>query len=181
MSKTEEPKCLKDKGVFILTGVIDEESTADAIEFILEANLNKSHKELHLIVNSGGGDVAAGFALIDVMAGSKIPVRTTGLGLIASMGLSIFIAGAKGRRVLTPNTMIMSHQYAAVTFGKEHELLAGRREFDLLTHAVIKHYRRHSALKTDKEVRKLLLPPHDVWLSAREAKKLGLCDIIKDI
>jgi ATP-dependent Clp protease protease subunit len=177
--KNKEYRTLKESGVFILTGTIDEESTADAIEFILEANLNKAHKSLTLVINSGGGEVYSGFALIDVMQGSKIPVHTTGLGMIASMGLSIFMAGAKGHRVLTPNTMIMSHQFSAWTFGKEHELLATQKELDLLSKNLIAHYKRHTGIKSDAQVRAKLLPASDVWLTAAEAKKLGICDHVK--
>lgn len=174
-------KELSDYGVHMLTGEITEESTDDAIKFILEANLNKTHKVLNLIVNSGGGDCTAGFALIDVMLGSKIPVHTTGLGILASMGLVIFIAGEKGKRVLTPNTLIMSHQYLAVAWGKEHELLANRKQHDILTKMVLTHYRRHTKLKTDEAIRKYLLPAHDVWLKASEAKRYGLCDQVRNV
>jgi ATP-dependent Clp protease protease subunit len=114
------------------------------------------------------------------MRGSAIPIRTIGLGQIASAGLMIFIAGEKGQRILTPNTSILSHQYSWGAFGKEHELFAQIKEFDLTTKRMIAHYTKCTGLNEEK-IREVLLPPQDIWLSSAEAKKLGLCDYVKDI
>jgi ATP-dependent Clp protease protease subunit len=92
----------------------------------------------------------------------------------------IFIAGAQGKRVLTPNTSILSHQYTWGSFGKEHELFAQVKEFDLTTKRLIAHYKKCTGL-AEEEIRSTLLPPQDVWLSAAEAKKLNICDHVKDI
>lgn len=152
-----------------------------AVEWILDANFTEERPEmLNLIITSPGGDLNAAFAMIDVMRGSAIPVRTIGLGQIASAGLMIFIAGEKGQRILTPNTSILSHQYSWGAIGKEHELFAQIKEFDLTTKKVIDHYKRCTGLP-DKKIREVLLPPQDVWLSPIEAKKLGLCDDVKDL
>src|SRR6516162_185141 len=109
-----DTKSLGDHGIYLLTGEIDESECEETIRFILEANLNNGHEYLTMIVNSPGGYVNAGFSLIDVMNGSKTEIRTVGLGILASMGLLIFIAGKKGKRSLTPNTMVMSHQWSGL-------------------------------------------------------------------
>jgi ATP-dependent Clp protease protease subunit len=114
------------------------------------------------------------------MRGSAIPIRTIGLGQIASAGLMIFIAGDKGMRILTPNTSILSHQYSWGAIGKEHELFATVKEFDLTTKKMIQHYKKCTGL-SEAKIREVLLPPQDVWLSPQEAKKLGLCDDVKDL
>ena len=156
-------------------------SVKTAVEWILEANFSEERPEImNLIITSPGGDLNAAFALIDVMRGSAIPIRTIGLGQIASAGLMIFIAGEKGMRILTPNTSILSHQYSWGAIGKEHELFATVREFDLTTKKMIQHYKKSTGL-TETQIREVLLPPQDVWLSPQEAKKLGLCDDIKDL
>jgi ATP-dependent Clp protease protease subunit len=152
-----------------------------AVEWILEANFAEERPEMmNLIITSPGGDLNAAFALIDVMRGSAIPIRTIGLGQIASAGLMIFIAGEKGQRILTPNTSILSHQYSWGAFGKEHELFATVKEFDLTTKKMISHYKKCTGL-SDAKIREVLLPPQDIWLSPPEAKKLGLCDDVKDL
>ena len=114
------------------------------------------------------------------MKGSSIPIRTIGMGLIASCGLVLFISGSKGRRFLTPNTSILSHQYSWGNYGKEHELFAQVKEYDLTTERMINHYKKCTGL-TEEEIREHLLPPQDIWLSAKEAKKLGLCDEVKEL
>jgi len=179
----KEVSSLQDAGYHLMMSEVDTGSCQSAIEWILEANFINTEKklpELNLIICSPGGDLTACFALIDVMRGSSIPIKTTGLGLIASCGLLLFISGTKGRRVLTPNTSILSHQFSWGTFGKEHELFAAQKEFDLTTTRMIKHYKKCTGL-TDKKIRKYLLPPQDMWLGAEEAKKLGICDKIKEI
>jgi ATP-dependent Clp protease protease subunit len=102
------------------------------------------------------------------------------MGMIASCGLLMFISGAKGKRILTPNTSILSHQYSWGSWGKEHELFARIKEFDLTTIRLMNHYKKCTGLK-DVEIREKLMPAHDVWLDAKEAKKLGLCDKVQDM
>ena len=174
---------LQEAGYHLIMEDIDTSSCKAAIEFILENNFNnevKKPKEINLIICSPGGDLSAAFALIDVMRGSSIPIKTTGLGMIASAGLLIFMSGEKGKRLLTPNTSILSHQFTWGSFGKEHELFAAVKEFDLTTKRMIKHYKKCTELP-DKDIRKYLLPPHDVWLDAKEAKKLGICDKVQEM
>ena len=168
-------------GIHLLMDDITADSCKDAIEFVLKQNLEKKkQKRLQFLICSNGGDVPSCFALIDVMRGSGIPIHTVGLGVIASCGLLLFITGAKGKRVLTPNTSILSHQYSWGNWGKEHELFAQVKEFELSSQRLINHYKRCTGLK-EKEIREYLLPPEDVWLSGNEAKKLGLCDSIRQI
>lgn len=152
-----------------------------AIEWLLEANFCEERPDmLNLLVCSPGGDLNAAFALVDTMRGSAIPIRTIGLGQIASAGLMVFIAGDKGQRILTPNTSILSHQYSWGAFGKEHELFAQIKEFDLTTKRMISHYKKCTGLK-ENQIREYLLPPQDIWLSAQESKTLGLCDEVKEL
>lgn len=166
---------------FLLMEEISLQSCKSAVEWIFEANFAEERPEmLNLIITSPGGDLNAAFALIDVMRGSALPIRTIGLGQIASAGLMIFIAGDKNMRILTPNTSILSHQYSWGAIGKEHELFATVREFDLTTKKMISHYKKCTGL-TEAKIREVLLPPQDVWLSPVEAKKLGLCDDVKDL
>jgi len=167
------------RGHHIFMSEVTQETMKPLIDWIIAENYNKEKKkeELTLGICSPGGDLNACFALVDIMKGSKIPIRTIGMGMIASCGLLMFISGEKGRRILTPNTSILSHQYSWGSFGKEHELFAAVKEFDLTTERMITHYKKCTGLN-EVAIRKYLLPPHDVWLSAKEAKKLGLCDKI---
>lgn len=154
-------------------------SCKPVIEWIIGANFSEETPEsLNLMICSPGGDLNAGFALTDVMRGSKIPVNTIGVGQIASAGLLIFLAGK--HRVLTPNTSILSHQYSYGSIGKHHELMASVKEFDLTSKRLIAAYKKYTKLN-EEEINNYLLPPHDVWLSSKEALKYGICDVVKEL
>jgi len=174
------PSTLSDHGVYYFCNEFSTSSTKDVITWILDSNFQTSNRfeNLTLMITSYGGDLFSAFALIDVMRGSKIPIHTIGLGMIASAGLMTFIAGEPGCRIITPNTSILSHQWSAGTWGKEHELVATRRQFELTTSRMISHYRKCTKL-SEKVIREKLLPPQDVWLSADEAKEYNLVDHVK--
>ena len=169
-----------DAGIMYFADGFDAKTTTPVINTIIEKNLlpnSQRPNELTLVINSPGGQVHSAFALIDTMKGSAIPVKTVGLGMIASCGLLTFMSGTKGRRVLTPNTSILSHQYSWGSGGKEHELFARVREFELSTERMINHYKKYTGL-SEKKVRDILLPPEDRWLSAKEAVRYGIADKI---
>jgi ATP-dependent Clp protease protease subunit len=171
---------LGDHGIYYFCNEFSGNATKDVITWILDSNFQTSNRfeNLTLMITSPGGDLFSAFALIDVMRGSKIPVHTIGLGIIASAGLMTFIAGEPGHRTITPNTSILSHQWSAGTWGKEHELIATQRQFDLTTTRMINHYKKCTKLN-EKVIREKLLPPQDVWLSAQEAKEYNLVDHVK--
>jgi ATP-dependent Clp protease protease subunit len=173
---------LSEAGMHVFMGSVDPESIKPIIEWILIENhvVKKKKRELLLMICSEGGHLEAAFALVDVMAASKIPIKTVGLGQIASAGLVIFMAGHAGRRVLTPNTSILSHQYSWGSEGKHHDLFAVTKEFGLAHDRMVRHYQQATGLDADT-VRARLLPPTDTWLSAAEALELGLCDHVSDL
>lgn len=170
----------QDAGIYNFMGDVDSENIKPIIDWILVENhvVKTKKKELILMICSDGGSVSDAFALIDVMNSSTIPIRTVGLGSIASCGLLIFLAGHS--RTLTPNTSILSHQFSWGSSGKEHELFAVVKEFELTKERMINHYKACTNL-SDTQIRENLLPPHDVYLSAQEALKLGLCDHIAEV
>lgn len=175
-------QALADAGMYVFMGDVEQENIKPIIEWILHENhvVKKKKKELLLMVCSEGGDMGAAFALIDVIHSSPIPIKTVGLGVIASAGLLIFIAGHKGRRVLTPSTSILSHQFSWSSEGKAHELFATMREFELTQARMIAHYEACTGLDSE-QIRKHLLPPQDIWLSSEEALALGICDHVSAV
>jgi ATP-dependent Clp protease protease subunit len=170
---------LRESGMYVFMDEVNHETIKPVIEWILYENYISPHKkkELLLMICSEGGDLSSCFALIDTMRASKIPIKTVGLGLIASCGLLIFITGTRGRRVLTPNTSILSHQFYSATEGKSHELFATMREFELTNKRIIEHYRQCTGLD-EATITSQLLPAQDVWLDHEAALKLNLCDEI---
>lgn len=170
---------LEENNYFLFNKDFNQSSTGDAIRFIIERNLITEQKPkcMKLLINSEGGELHSAFALIDTMKGSKIPVYTYGLGQIASCGLLTFIAGEPGHRYITPNTAILSHQFFWGYAGKEHELMVGMKEVSNVANRIMQHYKKCTGL-TEKQIQTYLLPPEDVWLTAKEAVKLGLADKI---
>lgn len=170
---------LSDAGMHLLMEDVTEGSMRGIIEWIIEENLAQKKKDhLTLIICSPGGDVNACFAAIDTMKGSSIPIHTVGLGMIASCGLLLFMSGEPKHRTLTPNTSILSHQFSWGSWGKEHELFSRVHEFELTSKRILEHYKKCTGLK-EADIRKYLLPESDVWLDAKEAKRLNICDNIK--
>jgi ATP-dependent Clp protease protease subunit len=181
-SEKEPSRLLQEAGMYVFMSDVDDESIKPIIEWILVENhvAKKKKKELLLMICSEGGSVEDAFALIDVMKSSAIPIKTVGLGCVASSGLLIFLAGMKGRRMLTPNTSILSHQYSNYHEGKHHELFAIAKEHTLIQQRMLKHYQDCTGLSEEIILTKLL-PPTDVYLSADEALAMGLCDYVTDL
>ena len=162
----------------MLFGEVDVESMRRACEFILKGNqMFDGQEPLTLMINSTGGHVFDGFALIDLMELSTIPVKTVGLGSIMSMGLLIFAAGHQ--RILTRNTVVMSHQFAGGSIGKYHELMADVKPNLYMKHMFVQHFKRHTKL-TEKKINEILFGPSDVYLTPKECLKYGICDHIVD-
>jgi ATP-dependent Clp protease protease subunit len=170
---------IEDHHYLLFNKDFDPSSCGDAMEFIIARNLMRKDRPKHIkmIINSPGGEVGSAFALIDTMKGSSIPIHTYGLGEIASCGLMTFIAGEKGRRYVTRNTAILSHQYSWGSYGKEHELMARVKEFNNTHARIVEHYKRCTGL-SETQIKKYLLPAEDVWLTAKEAVKYGIADEI---
>lgn len=180
-SDKENPR-LDRAGIYIFSEEFNAASTGKAISFILTKNLlsqKKRPSNITLIINSPGGEIPGAFALIDIMKGSRIPVHTLGIGEISSCGLLTFMSGKKGHRIITSNTSILSHQYSWGGYGKEHELIARVKEFDLTAERMLQHYKKCTGL-SEKVIKEVLMPPSDVYLSAKEAVKYGIADQIKD-
>jgi ATP-dependent Clp protease, protease subunit len=181
-SEKDPARLLQEAGMYVFMDEVADETIKPIIEWILVENhvVKKKKKELLLMICSEGGSVEDAFALIDVMKASSIPIKTVGLGCIASSSLLIFLAGHKGRRVLTPNTSILSHQYSNYHEGKHHELFAIAKEHNLIQLRMLEHYRQATGLDTDTILEKLL-PASDIYLSAEEALDLNICDYVSDL
>ena len=167
-------------GAHLLFGEINTASVYPAINFIIKSNyIFNAETTLTMLVNSPGGSVSDGFALIDVMGTSRVDIATVGLGQVASMGVLIVSAGTKGKRVITKNTEIMAHQFSTMVYGKYHELVASQKYHEKLEKTFIKHFLRHTKM-TEKQIKDIMFSPTDRWLTPKEAKKYGICDEIRE-
>ena len=102
-------RLLKDRIVFLGGEVTDEEANLVVAQLLfLEAD--DPDKDISLYINSPGGSVTAGMAIYDTMQYIKPPVRTVCIGMAASMGAFLLMAGEKGKRLALPNSEVMIHQ-----------------------------------------------------------------------
>lgn len=173
---------LESLGSFMLFGDIDGYTAYSACNFIIKANLLQHTSDpLTLLLNTAGGSTNDGFAIIDIMETSRLPIQTIGTGLIASMGLLILSAGKKGSRVLTKNTEVMAHQWSAYGIDgvKFHELVAMSEAHQRLKQTFINHFLRHSNMN-EKQINDIVFAPSDRWLTPQECKKYGLIDRVTE-
>lgn len=170
---------LESLGCHLIFGDVDSDTMKEAVTFILKSNKLMQADELTLFVNTGGGTTNDGFALIDLMDISRLPIKTVSSGHICSMGVLIASAGTKGRRVMTRNTQIMAHQFSWYMEGKYHELQANNKALEHSAHQFIQHFLRHSTM-SEAQIKEVMFGPSDRWLTPAECKKYGLIDHIID-
>jgi ATP-dependent Clp protease protease subunit len=168
---------LESMGCHMFFGEVDVESSLAACDFILKSSMIRATKQpLTMFVNSVGGDCQAGFAVIDLMETSRIPIATVGIGTVMSMGVLLVSGGTKGMRTITKNCEIMAHQFSSgVGEMKYHDLIATNQAYHQLEHRFMRHFLKHSTM-TEKQIRDVLFAPSDRYLTPADFKRYGLCD-----
>ncbi len=181
LTNNKEPgAALREHGILHLIGEISHETCTPIIKQIIEFNLlppDRAPETIYMYVNSEGGDVNVAFHLIDIMKQSRIPILTSSMGLVCSAALMIVMAGHKGARYATQNTIFMSHQFSSGYYGKEHELFSMVKSYELYSLKILEHYKKCTG-KNEKFIRKELLPETDIWFSSEDAVKYGIIDQI---
>jgi ATP-dependent Clp protease, protease subunit len=169
---------LLENSVFFLSGEIEEENVEKCIKWIAYEDLTpKPDKILTLYVNSTGGDLYQAFALIDVMRSSSHKIRTIGIGTVMSAAFLIVAAGTRGERYVAHYTSCMCHQFSSGTDGKYHDLKAEMKETELLNTKMVEVLAA-ATKQAPTYVKKRLLPPTDVYMTAQEMVEHGAADYI---
>jgi len=142
---------------------------------LLFLDMDNPNAEINLYINSPGGSVTAGMAIYDTMQYIKAPVRTVCVGLAASMGAFLLMAGTKGKRMALPNSEVMIHQPSGGAEGQATDVTI-RAEWLLKT----KHkMNRMMAEMTGQPLEKIANDvERDFFMSAEDAKKYGIIDEI---
>jgi ATP-dependent Clp protease protease subunit len=167
-------RLLKDR-VIMLDGEVRDELTTTIVSQLLFLEAENPGKPIWMYVNSPGGSVSAGLAIIDVMNLISSPVHTICIGMAASMGFMILISGEKGERYVTENSRIMLHQVSSGTRGKVADMQVDLEETVRLN-AVLAKIIAERCGKGLKEVKKAMLK--DTWLDGEAAIKFGAIDSI---
>ena len=172
----EEETSLPAENCLYINGPIDANSISPAIAFIIGANAANEYEDIFVFINSPGGSLIEGFALANVIYASKIPITTVALGECDSSGLVIAMSGH--RRLIAPDTSVLSHQYSAgVGMSKHADIQSRMKEFRMTADKVLNHYVKCTGLSCD-DVKEHLVKDVDVYLSAQEAVDFNLFDEI---
>ncbi len=165
-------RLLKERVVFL--GEEVNSATANiVIAQLLHLAYEDPKKDIKLYINSPGGSVYDGLAIIDTMNYIEPDVQTIGIGLQASMGAMLLSAGTKGKRFALPNARIMIHQPSSGTEGKITDQEIALKEGIYLKKVLIDMMAENTG-KDPKQIEKDM--DRDNWMSAEEAKKYGLID-----
>lgn len=167
-------RLLKDRIVF-LSGEIDDGMANTVVAQLLFLEMDNPSADISLYINSPGGSVTAGMAIYDTMQYVKSPVRTVCIGMAASMGAFLLMAGEKGRRMALPNSEVMIHQPSGGARGQATDVTI-QAEWLLRTK---KKMIRMMAEMTGQSVEKVAQDAErDYFMSAAEALAYGVIDEI---
>jgi len=167
-------RLLKDRIVF-LGGEIDDDTANLVVAQLLFLEMENPDSDISLYINSPGGSVTAGMAIFDTMNYIKPAVRTVCIGMAASMGAFLLMAGDKGKRLALPNSQIMIHQPLGGARGQATDvaihaewLLKTKRKLnDLIAEMTGQPLKR-----VEKDVER------DYFMSAEEGLAYGIIDEI---
>ena len=167
-------RLLKDRIVFV-GGEIDDDYANAVVAQLLFLQAQGPEKEVSMYINSPGGSVTAGLAILDTMKMVKCPVATYCVGQAASMGAILLASGAKGRRFALPHARIMVHQPWGGAQGKASDIEITAREI-LRLKDVLNGILAKASGKTFDDVAQDT--DRDHFMSAEEAKAWGIVDSI---
>ena len=165
-------RLLKDRIVFV-GGEIDDDMANAIVAQLLFLQAQDAEKEVSMYINSPGGSVTAGLAILDTMKMVKCPVATYCVGQAASMGAILLASGEKGRRYALPHARIMVHQPWGGAQGKASDIEITAREI-LRLKEMLNGILAEAAGKTLESVTNDT--DRDHFMSAEEAKSWGIVD-----
>ena len=167
-------RLLNDRIIF-LGGPIDDHVANLVIAQLLYLDHADSKKDIQLYINSPGGSVTAGLAILDTMGFVKSDVSTICVGIAASMGAVLLSAGTKGKRFSLPNSEVMIHQVMGGAEGQASDIAINAKHIlrtkETLNKILAKNTGQ-SVAQIDKD------SDRDYYMSSDEAKKYGLIDEI---
>jgi ATP-dependent Clp protease protease subunit len=165
-------RLLKERIIF-LGGAIDDDVANIVIAQLLFLEAEDPKKDITIYVNSPGGSVTAGLAIIDAMRHIKPDVSTVCVGMAASMGSHIMASGAKGKRFALPNSEIMIHQPHGGMEGQTSDMAIRAEWYIKIKKKLSKMMSEATGQPLDRIEKD---EDRDFFMSADEAKKYGIID-----
>jgi len=166
---------LLNERIIFLGGPIDDYTANLIIAQLLYLDHTDSKKDVYLYINSPGGSVTAGLAIIDTMNFIKSDVSTICVGIAASMGALILSSGQKGKRFSLPNSEVMIHQVMGGTEGQASDIAINAKHILRTKDTLNKILAQNTNKKIDQVEKD---SDRDYWMTSDEAKKYGIVDDI---
>ncbi len=169
-------RLLRERIIF-LVGPVNDGTANLVVAQMLFLESENPDKDIFLYINSPGGSVSAGLSVFDTMQFIKPDVSTLCLGMAASMGSFLLMAGAKGKRGALPNSRIMIHQPSGGAQGQASDIEIQAREIIKTREQLNRIY----ADRTGQPVERIAADmERDYWMSPGEAQEYGLIDQVLD-
>jgi ATP-dependent Clp protease protease subunit len=165
-------RLLKERIIF-LTGPVEDGMASLIIAQLLFLESENPKKEIAMYINSPGGVVTSGMAIYDTMQYIKSPVSTVCVGMAASMGSFLLMAGEPGHRIALPNARIMVHQPSGGFRGQASDIERHAEDIIKTKRRLNELYAKHTG-KPVEEIERAL--DRDNFLTAEESKAFGLVD-----
>ena len=169
-------RLLRERIVFLVGGINDATANLVVAQLLFLESENPD-KDISLYINSPGGSVSAGLSIYDTMQFIKPDVSTLCLGMAASMGSFLLMAGAAGKREARPNSRVMINQPSGGAQGQAADIEIQAREILKTREQLTRIYSE----RTGQTVAKIAADmERDYWMSPGEAKEYGLIDQVLD-
>ncbi|GIW68791.1 ATP-dependent Clp protease proteolytic subunit [Candidatus Parcubacteria bacterium] len=167
-------RLLKERIVF-LGGSINDAVANTVVAQLLFLEAEDPKKDIWLYINSGGGVVSSGLAILDTMRHIKPPVATVCLGICASMASVVLSAGARGKRYILPNAEVMIHQPWGGVEGQASDI-------EITARHILRTRERLNKILAENTGQKLSRIEKDVdrdfFMTAEEAVAYGIVDTV---
>ena len=165
-------RLLRERIVF-LVGPVNDQTANLVVAQMLFLESENPDKDIFLYINSPGGSVSAGLSIFDTMNFIKPDVSTLCMGMAASMGSFLLMAGAKGKRIALPNAKIMIHQPSGGAQGQATDIEITAREILKTREQLNRIYADRTGQTYEKIAADM---ERDYYMSPEEAKTYGLID-----
>jgi ATP-dependent Clp protease protease subunit len=169
-------RLLKDRVIF-LGGPVSDDTANLVIAQMLFLSNEDAKSDIHFYINSPGGSVSAGLGVYDTMQFIRPKVATYCIGMAASMGAVLLMAGAEGKRHVLPNSRVLLHQplMGGVVEGQATDLGIQAKEMLRTRERLYRIMTQHTG-KDDETIAKDC--ERDKWLDAEEAVAYGVVDSV---
>lgn len=176
MSERSPADVLSRKRIVLINGEIREEMVESIVKELLRLEAANPTESINVFINSPGGSVIAGLAIHDVMKMVRCEISTICYGQAASMASLLLMAGARGKRYISPNARVLIHQPSGGAFGTATEIETTALEITRIKQRLVELVSYYTGQPIEKVAIDM---ERDFYLDADAAVKYGIADSIR--